>query len=124
MRRKNKRSSELFIAGGALKSDDIGRASQSSEYEAALAAAALMERPPEESEMKSIEATNNLVATALLMKIPNRTSVRKDSSSMIAAAIAKRNGSMNKWHQSLGVAVKTNFIGDPQNQLTGTLDQN
>lgn len=119
MKRRNQRSSELFIEGGVTQSDAIGKASQSSEYEAAMAAAALMERPPEESAMKSVEATNNLVATALLMKMPNRTSTRKDSSNMIASVLAKKQGSANKWHQSLGVAVQTKELGV---QSTGTLD--
>lgn len=111
MKRRNQRSSELFIGGGAIsKSDAIGKASQSSEYEAAMAAAALMERPPEESSMKSLEATNNLVATALLMKYPNRTSTRKDSSNMIASVLARRQGSSSKWHQSLGVAIQADSL--------------
>lgn len=111
MKRRNQRSSELFIEGGVTQSDAIGKASQSSEHEAAMAAAALMERPPEESAMKSVEATNNLVATALLMKMPNRTSTRKDSSNMIASVLAKKQGSASKWHQALGVAVQTNELG-------------
>jgi hypothetical protein len=123
MKRRNQRSSELFIGGDVVsKSDAIGKVSQSSEYEAAMAAAALMERPPEESAMKSVEATNNLVATALLMKFPNRTSTRKDSSNMIASALAKRQGSASKWHQSLGVAVQTNELGLQSNQPGVTQD--
>jgi hypothetical protein len=107
MKRKHKRTSELFIPNDATSStstDAVSKASQSSGYEAARAAAALMERPPESSTMNSVEATNNLVATALMIKLNSTVPTQKEGSAMIASAMAKRQGSTNKWDQFRGVA--------------------
>lgn len=123
MKRRNQRTSELFIAAGTAASDTIGKASQSSEYEAAVAAAALMERPPDEATMKSVEATNNLVAAALLMNMPNRTSVKKDPSNMIAAVLAKRLRSASKWKQFRGVAISANAVAGVTSEAGATQGQ-
>lgn len=100
MNRMHQRTSELFIRQKATsKKDSVGKASQSSEYEAAQAAAALMERPPEDAGMDSM-ARNNLVAAALFLQMPNATArEKKDESTMIASVMSKRQGSANKWNQ-------------------------
>lgn len=101
MKRMHKRTSELFIRQKVTKKKDaVGKASQSSEYEAAKAAAALMERPPENAGMDSM-ARNNLMAAALFLQAPNATArEKKDEKTMIASVMSKRQGSANKWSQS------------------------
>jgi len=75
-------------------------ATKRSDYEAAQVAANLMERPPEEASHKSIEATNSLVATALMMINPNSTSVImnkvKEEKDMISSSLAQQSGA-NRW---------------------------
>jgi hypothetical protein len=87
--------------------DHLGHISQLSEHEAASAAAALMARPPDAASMQSVEATNNLVATALMIKLPNRTSIKrkKDESDMISNLISRMQGSTRKWSAYRGVPV-------------------
>lgn len=118
MKRKNKRTSELFIPDDMTDMDSsslVSKASRSSEYEAAMAAAALMERPPDGKSMNSIEATNNLVASALMIKLNATTAhQQKDQNTMIASVMAKRQGSANKWEQFRGVAAdKETFMARP-----------
>ena len=62
-----------------------------------------MERPPEEADRKSIEATNNLVAAALMLQAPNNT--EKHESQMIASVLAKRYNSAERWQKFRGITV-------------------
>ena len=58
---------DVGVGAGVNGTDVLSVASHSSEYAMSRAAAAFLERPPEEATQKSVEATSNLVATAFMM---------------------------------------------------------
>jgi hypothetical protein len=70
--------------------------------------------------MKSVEATNNLVATALMIKLNSTVPIQKEGSAMIASAMAKRQGSTNKWDQFRGVAAPKAAVTPQLPQVQGT----
>lgn len=101
---RKKKVRNLFVGKitQEMEEDEEGivNATKRSDYEASQVAANLMERAPEEASMKSLEATNSLVATALMMVNPNTTAptkIIKKEKDMIASTLARMQHSDNKW---------------------------